>query len=148
MRKLRTTRKTKEVSELEKETSSVRYGTRTYNPENKTVAVDFDGTLVFNKYPYIENPNMTLINYIKEHRHDYTWILYTCREGVQLKYAVDYMKNEHGIEFDFVNENLPHLIESFGDSRKIWADYYVDDKGINALFFGYEVEKYLHKGGK
>ena len=41
------------------------------------VAVDFDGTLIFNKYPILENPNMRLIKYIQKHRNEYTWILWT-----------------------------------------------------------------------
>ena len=37
--------------------------------------------------------------------------------------------NSYGLYFDAHNENLPELIELFGnDSRKIGADYYCDDK--------------------
>ena len=36
---------------------------------------------------------------------------------------------EHGIEFDAVNENLPRIIKAFGgDCRKVYADEYLDDK--------------------
>lgn len=103
-------------------------GKGTYDPSLKIIAVDFDGTLVNNKYPYIENPNMSLINYIKEHRNCYIWILWTCRQGEQLKLAVDWLKNEQGIEFDYINENVPWLINKYGDTRKIYADIYIDDK--------------------
>lgn len=74
---------------------------------------------------------MRLIEFIKDHREKYTWILWTCRHGEQLKFAVDYLKNEHGIVFDFVNENIPSQIEMYGDCRKIWADYYIDDKNLD-----------------
>lgn len=103
-------------------------GLGTYNPSLDIVAVDFDGTLVLNKYPYIENPNMKLINFIKEYRNKYIWILWTCRSGEQLKMAVDYMKQEHNIEFDYINENVPWMIDKFGDTRKVYADLYIDDK--------------------
>ena len=97
----------------------------------KIVAVDFDGTLVHNKYPDIENPNMELIEFIKEHREEYIWILWTCRHDDDLVAAVSYMRDEHGIEFDYINENVPDAIEKFGDSRKLGANYYIDDKNIS-----------------
>ena len=96
----------------------------------KTIAVDFDGTLIFNKYPILENPNMKLINFIKKHRNEYTWILWTCRSGDKLDEAIEYMKS-FGIEFDYVNENRMETIAMFGDSRKVWANYYLDDKNTS-----------------
>lgn len=39
--------------------------------------------------------------------------------------------SEHGLEFDTVNENLPHIIERFGsDTRKIFANMYIDDRNF------------------
>ena len=35
-----------------------------------------------------------------------------------------------GLEFDKVNENLDEEIKNFGDSRKIFAHYYLDDKAM------------------
>lgn len=99
----------------------------------KIVAVDFDGTLVHNKYPFCENPNMKLINFIKEHRNDYIWILWTCRHDEQLNMAVRYMKEEHQIVFDFVNQNATWLIDEYGDTRKVFADIYIDDKARNDI---------------
>ena len=97
----------------------------------KTIAIDFDGTLIFNKYPALENPNMDLINFILKHRKHYIWVLWTCRSGQMLQEAVDYMKS-FGIEFDYVNENRPDAIEEWNnDCRKVWADYYIDDKNIS-----------------
>ena len=97
----------------------------------KTIAVDFDGTLIFNKYPALENPNMDLINFILKYRKHYIWVLWTCRSGQMLQEAVDYMKS-FGIEFDYVNENRPDAIEEWNnDCRKVWADYYIDDKNIS-----------------
>ena len=41
---------------------------------------------------------------------------------------------EQGLIFDAVNENLPDMIEKFGgDSRKIFADVYIDDKALRIL---------------
>ena len=95
------------------------------------VAVDFDGTLVRNKYPYIENPNVELIDFIKAHRKRVVWILWTCRQGEQLKYATDYLKNTFDLVFDYVNENCKGKIEQYGDTRKVYADVYIDDHNGN-----------------
>ena len=55
-------------------------------------------------------------------------ILFTCRTGRDLKEAVAFC-NSRGLHFDTVNENLPELIAAYGgDTRKINADYYIDDK--------------------
>lgn len=98
-------------------------------PSNlKIIAVDFDGTLVHNNYPFIENPNNRLLDYIREHFNEYIWILWTCRSGEQLRLAVEWLKNEQNIVFDYVNENVPWLIEKYGDTRKVYADCYLDDK--------------------
>lgn len=93
----------------------------------KIVAVDFDGTLVKNKYPYCENPNMELIEWIKTNRDKMILILHTCREGKQLEYAVDYLKDNFDISFDYVNENVGWKVREYGDCRKIYADIYIDD---------------------
>lgn len=94
----------------------------------KIIAVEFDGTLVHNIYPTISNPNLALIDFIKAYRNDFVWILWTCRSGSRLSDAVTYMKMKHGIEFDYVNENTTENIDAWGDTRKIAADYYIDDK--------------------
>lgn len=98
--------------------------------DKKIIAVDFDGTLVFNEYPKLENPNVGLLLFIKEHRDDYVWILYTARHDKDLEDALLYLLEAWDIEFDYVNENVPWLIEKFGDTRKIVADYYIDDHNL------------------
>ena len=96
----------------------------------KIIAVDFDGTLVTDEYPNIGIINYDLVNWIKENRDKYTFILYTLRKGVYLQQAVSFLKDVCGIEFDYVNENDVELINKYGDSRKIAADYYIDDNNI------------------
>lgn len=93
----------------------------------KIVAVDFDGTLHRGKYPFINEPNTELIEYLKANRDKYILILHTMREGVQLEYAKKWLAEEQGLEFDYFNENVPYKIEQYGDKRKIYADIYVDD---------------------
>ena len=41
---------------------------------------------------------------------------------------------EHGLEFDYINENVPENVEKWGnDSRKIFAHEYIDDKATNPV---------------
>lgn len=57
-------------------------------------------------------------------------ILWTCRVEDMLQKAVEWCK-ERNLVFDAVNENLPEIIENFGsDTRKIFANEYIDDRNI------------------
>lgn len=107
-----------------------------YLNSGKIYAFDFDGTLCEEAYPDIGRPNKTMIRYAKKlKKKGNHLILWTCRNGKMLENAVMWCK-EQGIEFDAVNQNLPEILELFGsDSRKITADYYVDDKllGIHPI---------------
>lgn len=107
-----------------------------YLNNGKIYAFDFDGTLCQEAYPAIGKPNKAMIRYAKRLKEKgHRLILWTCRNGLALENAVAWCR-EQGIEFDAVNQNLPEILEMFGsDSRKITADYYVDDKvlGIQPL---------------
>ena len=95
--------------------------------QKKIIAVDFDGCLhLGNSFPFIGEPNLDLIGFIREHQKDYIFILWTMREGKQLQYAKDWIK-EQGIKFDFYNQNTPWNIAKYGDRRKVYADFYIDD---------------------
>lgn len=92
------------------------------------IAVDFDGTIT-------TETNLTdfsLDTPLQPHCHAVLTrlknrgcriILWTCRAGVHLDEAIRYCEL-NGIPIDYVNENIPELP---WDSRKIYADYYVDD---------------------
>jgi len=95
------------------------------------IAVDFDGTLVDFEYPEIGESHKELFEaLIKLKKAGHKLILWTCREGNELKAAVDFCK-EKGLEFDEVNKNVSESIATYGiDARKVLADFYLDDKGI------------------
>jgi hydroxymethylpyrimidine pyrophosphatase-like HAD family hydrolase len=95
-------------------------------------AVDFDGTLVEDKFPDIGEPKLKVIDYCKQVRQSgHKLILWTCRTGSDLDAAVKWC-NEHGLFFHAVNANLPEEIEYFGnDCRKVGADFFLDDRSIN-----------------
>ena len=93
--------------------------------KNKIIAVDFDGTLVTDKYPKIGEPNVKLIN---------TLILWTCRNGEKLKEAVEFCLL-CDLHFDYINENSKETLKKYKykDSRKISADIYIDDRARATL---------------
>lgn len=97
----------------------------------KVIAVDFDMTLAKTDFPTILKPNDSLIRLLKnQQRLGNKVILWTCRCGKDLEAAVEWCK-EQGLIFDAINDNVPEAIERFGDnSRKIYADYYIDDKNV------------------
>ena len=102
----------------------------------RVIAVDFDGTLCENKWPKIGEPNRELISQlIEEQQNGAVIILWTCRAHRMLKEAVEWSKKQ-GLRFDYVNQNTPERIKIYkGDSRKVSADVYVDDKAA-AFSFG------------
>lgn len=107
--------------------------------DKKIIAIDFDGTIIKNRYPLIENPDMEMIDFIRRNRKKYTWILWSCRTGERLEEAINYLLTEHGIRFDYINENTKdNLLKWGGDTRKIYADYYIDDH--NADIFRLQME--------
>lgn len=98
----------------------------------KIIAVDFDGTLCANKWPEIGDPNFQLIEYLKKQQNlGNKVILWTCRTDILLMKARAWC-DTRGLRFDAVNENLPDVIEKMGgDSRKIFANEYIDDRAVS-----------------
>lgn len=102
----------------------------------KTIAVDFDGTLCYSHWPDLGEPNLQLIEYLKEWRNNGNkLILWTCRAGDALCNAIEWCHG-HKLEFDAINDNLPEIIALYGNnSRKISCDYYIDDKMFSPTAF-------------
>lgn len=99
--------------------------------DDDIIAVDFDGTLCTNAWPEIGDPIEPIIEYVKYRQSKGArLILWTCRVGTYLEAALTWC-TEKGITFDAVNENLPEINEAFGgDSRKIFANEYLDDRAL------------------
>ena len=97
----------------------------------KVIAVDFDGTLCEDRWPEIGKAHRGVIEaLLQEQANGAKVILWTCRAGAQLAEAVKWCTRE-GIVLDAVNANLPEHIELFGgDSRKIHASEYWDDRSV------------------
>lgn len=92
------------------------------------IAVDFDGTLCNYKNPGIGEPKLEVIEKVKELAADNFLILWSCRKGKALKEAVKWCE-QYGLFFDAVNKNAPGK----KSSRKIYADWYIDDKADNSF---------------
>jgi hydroxymethylpyrimidine pyrophosphatase-like HAD family hydrolase len=98
-----------------------------------TIAVDFDGTIVENRYPKIGKPMLFALETLKKLQDDgHQLILWTYRSGKELQEAVEFC-NSKGIYFYAVNMSYPE--EKYDDSisRKIQADYFIDDRNIGGL---------------
>ena len=98
----------------------------------RIIAVDFDGTLCRDCYPMIGEANEGLFRKLKQCKSQGDrLILWTCRKGEYLEEALLFCL-ARGLVFDAVNENLPETIDKFGgDSRKIFADIYLDDRCVS-----------------
>ena len=100
-----------------------------------TIAIDFDGTIVEDKYPEIghEKPFATqTLRMLIEKRHKL--ILWTVREGKCLEDAVNWCR-ERGVEFYAINKDYPEEKRENNNhfSRKIKADVWIDDRNIGGL---------------
>jgi hydroxymethylpyrimidine pyrophosphatase-like HAD family hydrolase len=105
----------------------------TVNTKTKYIyAIDFDGTIAVSEYPKILGPIKCVIDTCKKLKEEgHILILWTCRRGRALQEAIAFCE-EQGLTFDYINENVPEIIEFFGsDTRKIFADYYLDDRAVN-----------------
>ncbi len=97
----------------------------------KVIAVDFDGCLCANRWPDIGKANNQAIReliFLRE--QGVKLILWTCRTGTLLNEAVAWC-SRHGLVFDTINESLPeHVAKYGGDTRKVHADAYWDDRAV------------------
>ena len=98
----------------------------------KIYAVDFDGCLAISDEDLkIVKKNDDVFNYfLNLDRNKNKIILWTCRTGKQLEEAIIFCK-ENGLVFDKINDNLEEIKFKGCYSRKVFADYYVDDKNID-----------------
>lgn len=92
----------------------------------RIIAVDYDGTLCMGG-----KMNLSLISRLKaEQGRGNIVILWTCREGGSLREAVSELRR-NGFIPNNVNANCLSGIREMGhDSRKVYADVYIDDKNV------------------
>jgi len=92
------------------------------------IGVDFDGTIVKDRYPNIGKPKFLAFESLKRLSKSHTLILWTCRKDKELDEVIKYCE-QHGIKFNYVNQNTFSRIREYGgDCRKLSCDLLIDDK--------------------
>lgn len=101
---------------------------------SKLIAVDFDGTIVEDKYPQIGKPMLFAFETLRKLQEDgHRLILWTYRSGRALREAVEFCR-EQGIEFYAVNASYPEEeYDVSQSSRKIHADVFIDDRNFGGF---------------
>ncbi len=102
--------------------------------EKRKIAVDFDGTIVEDRYPAIgrERP-FALMTLKKLQEQGFVLVLWTCRVGKELEDAVEFCR-KGGVTFYAVNESFEGELYSGGKCpRKIDVDMYIDDRNYGGL---------------
>lgn len=118
------------------------FSTRHVQTSPLIFAIDFDGTIVCDKYPCIGELVPQAAECIRElKRMGHTVIIWTCREGTDRERMVKFL-DDHNIPYDRINEHAPEMIQRYGgDARKVYAHCYVDDRGIGNWTWTMVLEK-------
>lgn len=99
------------------------------------LAIDFDGTIVHDNFPGIGElrPNAKeSIN--KLYKEGYFIIIWTCRTLTRMQECIDFL-DQNEVKYHLVNISCPTNVEKYSgvDTRKVFADLYIDDKGLILL---------------
>ncbi|MEG1523853.1 MAG: hypothetical protein RR475_02375 [Clostridia bacterium] len=110
---------------------------------SKIIAVDFDGTMCANRWPRIGAENKKVTEYLRQQKKQGAkLILWTCRTDKLLAAAIKWC-DKRGIIFDTINMNVPETVDRFGsDTRKVYADEYLDDKHNTQFDLPYTNDKH------
>ena len=99
-----------------------------------TIAVDFDGTIVEDRYPQIGKERPFAVATLKQLMNDgHHLILWTVRKGERLDEAVKWCE-DRGVRFFAVNKDFDDdELDKLHHSRKIKADLFIDDRSVTGL---------------
>jgi len=113
------------------------------------IAVDFDGTVVEDKYPGVGKAKPFAIETLKMLQNDgHRLILWTYRHGRALREAVEFMEKS-GISPYAVNRSYPEEAAHPSDvSRKINADLFIDDRNFGGFPGWGEIYQNLSEGNQ
>ena len=98
------------------------------------IAIDFDGTIVEDEFPKIGKLKPGAKEAIDSMmRMGHHVIIWTCRNDRHALSARRFLA-VNGIAYHGFNESNPANVAKYGsDTRKVYADLYIDDKAINGL---------------
>ncbi len=118
-------------------------------PKNSLIiAVDFDGTIVEDRYPQVGSAKIFAFETLKELQNKgHRLILWTYRSGEKLDEAVEFCK-KNDLEFYAVNNSYPEEKYKGRVSRKINADVFIDDRNVGGLPGWGEIYQHLLKTEK
>ncbi len=117
------------------------------NNNSKTIAIDFDGTIVEHDYPKIGKEMLFAFATIKElHKKGHKLILFTYRTGSLLNEAVEFCK-KNGVEFYAVNKNYPEELITDDTPRKLNVDIFIDDRNVGGFLGWSATWQILHPDG-
>lgn len=114
------------------------------------LAIDYDQTLDCTPWPgvgLITPAAKVVMRLLAEEGHKL--IIWTCRSERALEDALANLRRQD-VPYDYANQNCPEIIAEWGgsDSRKIFADLYLDDRaallqpgGINWIDFYQQVNR-------
>lgn len=110
------------------------------------IAVDFDGTLHTGRFPEIGIPAPYAVAVMQKLKADGHYIiLWTCRENALLTEAVNWLL-AHKIPFDRINDHEPENAARYGgNTRKVYAHLYIDDKQVGGLPVWTEIYEYVNR---
>ncbi len=94
------------------------------------IAIDFDGTIVEDRFPEIGNLKQGAAEAINQLYADgYTIIIWTCRTRLNKAKAVEFLA-KNGIKWHYFNESSIANLRAydFKDTRKVFANMYIDDR--------------------
>lgn len=98
------------------------------------IALDFDNTIVYDKYPEIGElkPNAKqIINLLYNRGHKI--LIWSCRGKTSEVEAIKFLEKE-GVKFHTFNANLQERIEFYDhDSRKLGYDVLIDDRNLGGI---------------
>jgi len=99
------------------------------------IAIDFDGTIVHDKFPEIGEMVEGAREAINQLYSDgYTIIIWSCRTRVDKARAIEWLV-KNGIKYHRFNESCPVNLAQYNgvDTRKVYADLYIDDRMLFKL---------------
>lgn len=111
------------------------------------IAIDFDGTIVYDAFPLIGKLKPGAKEVINRYAEHNIIIIWTCRDGKYLEEVKDFL-NRNGIQYHYVNENAKELT-TFSPNPKIFYDVLIDDRSLgfvdNWSIIDTMLDKYLEK---
>lgn len=101
---------------------------------NLILAIDFDGCIVEAAWPQIGSLRPNAKKILQQlHKDGHYIIIWTCRSGMDKSKAEQFLL-DNGIPYDKVNEQHPkNIVEFGGDTRKVLADVYIDDRQVGGI---------------